>query len=66
VGFIVEEPEEGQFTIFVPVSPMPTVGQVYLVPASRVKKLDAKFVDVVNSLTQWGEGSHKLFRQPPG
>jgi uncharacterized membrane protein len=66
VGFIVEEPEEGQFTIFVPVSPMPTVWQVYLVPASRVKKLDAKFVDVVNSLTQWGEGSHKLFRQPPG
>ena len=66
VGLIVEEPEEGQFTVFVPVSPMPTVGQVYLLPESRVKKLDAKLVDVVNCLTQWGEGSAKLFRRPAG
>jgi uncharacterized membrane protein len=65
VGFIVEELQDGQITVFVPVSPMPTVGQVYLVPESRVKKLDAKFVDVVNTLTQWGEGSNKFFRQPP-
>jgi uncharacterized membrane protein len=65
VGFIVEELEGGQFTVFVPVSPMPTVGQVYLVPESRVKKLDAKFVDVVNSLTQWGQGSAKFLRLPP-
>jgi uncharacterized membrane protein len=66
VGFIVEELEEGQFTVFVPVSPMPTVGQVYLLPESRVKKLEAKFVDVVNSLTQWGMGSDKFFRGPAG
>jgi uncharacterized membrane protein len=62
VGFIVEELEGSQFTVFVPVSPMPTVGQVYLVPESRVKKLEAKFVDVVNSLTQWGVGSDKILR----
>ncbi len=66
VGFIVEELEDGQFTVFVPISPTPTVGQVYLLPESRVKKLEAKFVDVVNSLTQWGEGSDKLFRRPAG
>jgi uncharacterized membrane protein len=65
VGFIVEEIEGGQLTVFVPVSPMPTVGQVYLMPESRVRKLDAKFVDVVNSLTQWGQGSAKFLRQPP-
>jgi uncharacterized membrane protein len=66
VGFIVEELEGGQFTVFVPVSPMPTVGQVYLVPESRVKKLEAKFVDVVNSLTQWGVGSDKILRHLAG
>jgi uncharacterized membrane protein len=65
VGFIVEEPEKGQFTVFVPISPPPTVGQVYLLPESRVKKLDAKFVDVVNSLTQWGQGSAKFFQSNP-
>jgi uncharacterized membrane protein len=64
VGLIVEELEDGQLTVFVPVSPTPTVGQVYLMPESRVKKLDAKLVDVVNSLTQWGQGSDKLFRRP--
>jgi uncharacterized membrane protein len=64
MGFIVEEAEAGQFTVFVPVSPMPTVGQVYLLPESRVRKLDARLVDVVNSLTQWGEGSGKLLRRP--
>jgi uncharacterized membrane protein len=66
VGFIVEEVEGGQFTVFVPISPTPTVGQVYLLPESRVKKLEAKFVDVVNSLTQWGQGSDKFFRPPAG
>jgi uncharacterized membrane protein len=65
VGFIVEEPEAGQYTVFVPISPTPTVGQVYLLPESRVKKIEAKFVDVVNSLTQWGLGSDKFFRRPP-
>jgi len=66
VGFIVEEPDLGQFTVFVPVSPMPTVGQVYLVPESRVKKLDAKLLEVVNSLTQWGQGSAKFLKRPAG
>jgi uncharacterized membrane protein len=66
VGFIVEEVEGGQFTVFVPISPTPTVGQVYLLPESRVKKLEAKFVDVLNSLTQWGQGSDKFFRRPAG
>jgi uncharacterized membrane protein len=66
VGFIVEELEGGQFTVYVPISPTPTVGQVYLLPESRVKKLEAKFVDVVNSLTQWGMGSDKFFRRPAG
>jgi uncharacterized membrane protein len=64
VGFIVEEVEGGQFTVFVPISPTPTVGQVYLMPESRVKKPEAKFVDVVNTLTQWGQGSDKFFQKP--
>jgi uncharacterized membrane protein len=62
----VEEIGADQFTVFVPISPTPTVGQVFVVPGSRVKKLDAKLVDVVNSLTQWGQGSAKLFRRPAG
>jgi uncharacterized membrane protein len=62
VGFIVEEHENGTFTIFIPLSPMATVGQVFILPGSQVQKLDVKFVDVVSSLTQWGMESKKFFQ----
>jgi uncharacterized membrane protein len=64
LGFIIEEHEEGKLTVFVPISPTPTLGQVFLVPGSQVQKLEAKFVEVVNSLTQWGMESKKLFKGP--
>jgi len=62
LGFIIEEHEDGTFTIFIPLSPLATVGQVFVLPGARVQKLEAKFVDVVNSLTQWGMESKKLFQ----
>ena len=66
LGFIIEEHQDGTFTIFIPLSPLATVGQVFVLPGARVQKLEAKFVDVVNSLTQWGMESKKLFQPPPG
>ncbi len=65
LGLIVEEPAEGQFTIFVPSSPAVTLGQVYFLPGDRVRRLEARLVDVVNSLTQWGVESKKFFPGPP-
>jgi uncharacterized membrane protein len=65
LGFIVEEHQDGTFTIFIPLSPMATVGQVFVLPGPQVQKLEAKFVDVVNSLTQWGMESKKLLKPPP-
>ena len=65
VGLIVEEHADGKFTVFVPISPTATLGQVYLLPPTSVERLQARFVDVVNSLTQWGMESKKLFQPPP-
>ena len=65
VGLIVEEHADGKFTVFVPISPTATLGQVYLLPPTSVERLEARFVDVVNSLTQWGMESKKLFQPPP-
>ena len=65
LGLIVEEPAEGLFTIFVPSSPAVTLGQVYFLPGDRVRRLEARLVDVVNSLTQWGVESNKFFPPPP-
>jgi uncharacterized membrane protein len=62
LGLIVEEHENGNFTVFIPLSPMTTIGQVFLLPSTRVQKLEAKFVDVVNSLTQWGMELKKLLQ----
>jgi uncharacterized membrane protein len=64
VGLIVEEHADGKFTIFVPISPTATLGQVYLLPLNRVERMQARFVDVVNCLTQWGMESKKLFPPP--
>ena len=64
VGLIVEEHADGKFTIFVPISPTATLGQVYFLPHTKVERLQARFVDVVNSLTQWGMESKKLFQTP--
>lgn len=62
VGLIVEELADGKLTIFVPISPTATLGQVYLLPPNKVERMQARFVDVVNSLTQWGMESKKLFQ----
>jgi uncharacterized membrane protein len=62
VDLIVEEHADGKFTVFVPISPTATLGQVYLLPHANVERLEARFVDVVNSLTQWGMESKKLFQ----
>jgi uncharacterized membrane protein len=62
VDLIVEEHADGKFTVFVPISPTATLGQVYLLPHANVERLEARFVDVVNSMTQWGMESKKLFQ----
>jgi uncharacterized membrane protein len=65
IGLIVEELDDGRLTIFVPISPTSTLGQVYVLPAARLERLQDHFLDVVNSLTQWGVESKKIFQAPP-
>jgi uncharacterized membrane protein len=64
IGLIIEELDDGRQIIFAPISPTSTLGQVYILPAARVERLQARFLDVVNSLTQWGLESKKLFKAP--
>lgn len=61
LGAIVEELDDGRLALFVPVTPAATVGQIYLVPANRVKRLDASLGATINSITEWGIGSRELF-----
>lgn len=62
IGVIVEELIDGRISVFVPVTPAATVGQVYLVPAERVKRLDAPLGSMINTITEWGIGAGKLYK----
>ncbi len=62
LGAIVEELPDGRLSVFVPITPAATVGQVYLVPASRAKKLDASLGTTINTITEWGIGADKLYK----
>ena len=62
-GFIIEELQDGRFVVFVPNVPIATVGQIFYMPAERVRELDAPVIDVVNAITQWGLGSSELFKK---
>jgi uncharacterized membrane protein len=64
IGLIVEELDDGRLTVFVPFSPTATVGQVYILPADKVSRLKARFLDVVNTLTQWGVEAKKVLSAP--
>lgn len=52
--------DAGSFTIFVPVSPTPAIGTVYVVDRSRVALLDSNLIDLTDCLSQWGLGATKL------
>jgi uncharacterized membrane protein len=60
---IVEELVDGRLAVFVPVTPAATVGQIYLVPKNRVTRLNASLGATINSITEWGIGTKKLFEK---
>ena len=59
-AFIIEELEDGRFTVFVPSVPTPFVGAVYILSADRVHPLNIPFPHAVKAVTRWGSGSKDL------
>jgi uncharacterized membrane protein len=59
-AFIIEEFEDGRFTVFVPSAPTPVSGSVYILTPDRVHPLHVPFTHAVKSLTRWGSGSKEL------
>jgi uncharacterized membrane protein len=59
-AFIIEELDDGEFTVFVPSAPTPMTGTVYILNAERVHPLNVPFAKVVKALTRWGSGSKDL------
>ena len=59
-AFIIEELEDGRFTIFVPSVPTPFAGAVYILTRERVHPLDIPFTQALQSVSRWGSGSKEL------
>jgi uncharacterized membrane protein len=59
-AFIVEELDDGRFTVFVPSVPTPFAGAIYILTAARVHPVDVSFTQAVKVITRWGSGSREL------
>ena len=59
-AFIIEEFDDGRFTVFVPAAPTPLSGNVYILTPERVHPLDVPFTDAIKALSRWGSGSKEL------
>jgi uncharacterized membrane protein len=58
--FIIEEFEDGRYTVFVPSIPTPFAGAVYVVERKRVHPLDVPFADALKTVSRWGAGAKDL------
>jgi uncharacterized membrane protein len=59
-AFIIEEHDDGHYTVFVPSVPTPFAGAVYILNGTRVHPVDVPFVQAIQSITKWGSGSKNL------
>jgi uncharacterized membrane protein len=59
-AFIIEEFEDGRFTVFVPSAPTPISGSVYILTPDRVHPIDVPFTNAIKVLSRWGSGSKEL------
>ena len=59
-AFIIEEFDDGRYTIFVPSIPTPLAGAVYILDRKRVHPLDVPFTDALRTISKWGSGSREL------
>ena len=59
-AFIVEELDDGRFTVFVPSVPTPFAGAVYILSRERVHLVDVPFTQAMKSVSRWGSGSKEL------
>jgi len=59
-AFIVEELEDGSFTVFVPSVPTPLAGAIYILDGDRVHPVDVAFTQAIKVVTRWGSGAKEL------
>lgn len=59
-AFIIEELDDGRYTVFVPSVPTPLAGAVYVLDRARVHPLDVPFTQAIKAVSRWGQGARDL------
>jgi uncharacterized membrane protein len=59
-AFIIEEFEDGRYTVFIPSVPTPLAGAVMILERKRVHPLDVPFTDALKVVSRWGSGAKEL------
>jgi uncharacterized membrane protein len=59
-AFIIEELDDGRFTVFVPSIPTPLAGAVYILGPDRVHPVNVPFTQAIRVVSQWGAGAKAL------
>jgi uncharacterized membrane protein len=59
-AFIIEELDDGRYTVFVPSVPTPLAGAVYILSRKRVHPLNISFTEAFKSVSRWGSGAKDL------
>ena len=61
-GFIIEELEDGRYTVLIPSVPTPAAGSLFIMPRERVHPVDVPFTQAVTVISNWGTGAGALAR----
>lgn len=61
-GFIIEELDDGRYTVLVPSVPTPAAGALFILPRERVHPVDVPFTQAVKVISKWGAGAGELAR----
>jgi uncharacterized membrane protein len=56
-AFIVEELDDGSFTVLVPSAPTPMAGSIFILPRERVHPVDIPFTKAIGVFSKWGTGA---------
>jgi uncharacterized membrane protein len=65
LGILVDELPDGRKAVYVPSSPMVTIGQLHILSASRVTETQLSMAETIGCLSQMGLESRKLFASDP-
>jgi hypothetical protein len=61
IGLLVERLPDGRCAVFIPTSPVTTVGNVLIVSPDKMRLLDAGISDAISAVSQWGVDTTRIY-----